>query len=46
MTRQEALENLREAIQIAEDYGMVWSDDSGKVTGAVDSEHGFILVEK
>ncbi|AGG58146.1 hypothetical protein AB4453_11110 [Vibrio atlanticus] len=43
--RDHALEVLRDAIQNAEQFGLVRTENGKVITGAVDSEHGFVLVE-
>ncbi|MCU8219795.1 Lar family restriction alleviation protein [Vibrio vulnificus] len=44
--RQHALEALRDAIQNAEQFGLVRTDDGKVITGANDSGQGFVLVEE
>ncbi|EID4424909.1 hypothetical protein LBY41_003178 [Vibrio vulnificus] len=44
--RQHALEALRDAIQNAEQFGLVRTDDGKVITGAKDSGQGFVLVEE
>ncbi|MGR5465305.1 hypothetical protein ACPV5G_20420 [Photobacterium damselae] len=41
----DAVLNLREAIQAAEPFGLVRTMNGGVITGAIDSEHGVILVQ-
>lgn len=41
---EKALEVLRQAIQDAEEFGMVRTEDGTVITGAVLSEHGIVLV--
>ncbi|MBV7264356.1 hypothetical protein KCG43_20300 [Photobacterium sp. WH24] len=41
-----ALEALRVAIQNAEEYGLVRTEDGAVITGAVASENGFVLVRE
>ncbi|MBN8107737.1 hypothetical protein [Vibrio vulnificus] len=43
--RQHALEALRDAIQNAEQFGLVRTEDGKAITGVNDSENGFVLVE-
>lgn len=42
----EALEALRTAIQNAEKFGLVRTENGTVVTGAVGSEHGIVLVNE
>ncbi|WP_417585324.1 hypothetical protein [Nitrincola sp.] len=42
---QKAVEALREAIQEAEQFGLVRTEDGSVITGAVATEHGVMLVE-
>ncbi|MCG6346705.1 hypothetical protein K6U40_14565 [Vibrio fluvialis] len=44
--KQKALELLRDAIQNAEQFGLVRTESGQVITGAIDSEHGFVLVEE
>jgi len=41
--RKHILMKLREAIQDAEAYGLVRTENGLVILGAVDSEHGFVL---
>ncbi|WP_256549390.1 hypothetical protein [Photobacterium sp. CCB-ST2H9] len=41
---ENALEALRDAIQEAEAFGVVRTEDGTPITGAVSSEHGIVLV--
>lgn len=41
---EETLEALRAAIQDAEQFGLVRTEDGKVITGAVESEHGIVLV--
>ncbi|EDL67447.1 MULTISPECIES: hypothetical protein [Pseudomonadota] len=45
-TVQEAAILLREAIQAAEEFGLVRTEDGQVITGAQLSEHGVILVKE
>lgn len=44
--KQKALELLRDAIQNAEQFGLVRTESGQVITGAVDSENGITLVEE
>ncbi|EQB9053815.1 hypothetical protein ACYVOS_003699 [Vibrio cholerae] len=44
--REHALEVLRDAIQNAEQFGLVRAENGQVITGAIDSEDGFVLVEE
>ena len=44
--RQKAMELLRDAIQNAEQFGLVRTDSGQVITGAIDTENGFVLVEE
>ncbi|ELE2164745.1 hypothetical protein RC856_001422 [Vibrio fluvialis] len=44
--KQKALELLRNAIQNAEQFGLVRIENGQVITGAVDSENGFVLIEE
>ncbi|NOH68753.1 hypothetical protein [Vibrio rotiferianus] len=45
-TVQDATILLREAIQIAEQFGLVRTEDGAVITGALPSEHGVVLVRE
>ncbi|MBY8288655.1 hypothetical protein KW528_21610 [Vibrio fluvialis] len=42
---QKVVEALRVAIQEAEKFGLVRTEDGSVITGAVATEHGIVLVE-
>ena len=44
--KQEVLENLRDAIQQAEQFGLLRTENDEVITGAIDSIHGLILVRE
>ncbi|WP_243032989.1 hypothetical protein [Vibrio cincinnatiensis] len=44
--REHALETLRDAIQNAEQFGLVRTESGQLITGAIDSESGFVLIEE
>ena len=43
--REDVLHDLREAIQNAEQFGLVRTENGQVVKGAIDSEDGIILTE-
>ncbi|HHF2981006.1 TPA: hypothetical protein ACPJ0L_001923 [Vibrio alginolyticus] len=43
--REHALEALRDAIQNAERFGLIRTEDGKVITGVNDSEDGFVMVE-
>ncbi|ELI1839011.1 hypothetical protein RQV73_001678 [Vibrio fluvialis] len=44
--KQKAMELLRDAIQNAEQFGLVRTESGQVITGAIDSENGIVLVEE
>lgn len=42
---EDVLENLRDAIQEAEQFGLVRTESGQVITGAVESEDGIVLTE-
>lgn len=42
---EKALEDLRAAIQNAEQFGLVRTENGTVITGAIESEHGIVLTE-
>lgn len=44
--KQKALELLRDAIQNAEQFGLVRTESGQVITGAIDTENGIVLVEE
>jgi hypothetical protein len=45
MDKQKVLEQLRDAIQDAEQFGLVRTEDGTPITGVLDGPDGFTLVE-
>lgn len=45
MDRQQALEKLREAIQEAEQFGLVRDENGKPLTGVVDTKDGFVITQ-
>ncbi|WP_277871996.1 hypothetical protein [Enterovibrio norvegicus] len=43
---EQALEALRQAIQDAEEFGLVRTEDGTVITGAMPSEDGIVLVRE
>jgi len=43
--KNKALEDLRVAIQNAEQFGLVRTENGQVITGAIDSENGIVLTE-
>jgi hypothetical protein len=43
--KSKALEDLRVAIQNAEQFGLVRTENGQVITGAIDSENGIVLTE-
>ncbi len=46
MTREKVLENLRDAIQQAENFGLVRDEEGQPLTGVKDTEHGFVVTQE
>ncbi|ELL9329711.1 hypothetical protein RX455_001464 [Vibrio fluvialis] len=44
--KQKAMELLRDAIQNAEQFGLVRTESGQVITGAIDTENGIVLVEE
>lgn len=44
--RKQVLENLRDAIQQAEEFGLVRTETGGVITGVIESDSGFTLVKE
>ncbi|MCE7638364.1 hypothetical protein LZT07_13650 [Vibrio fluvialis] len=44
--KQKAMELLRDAIQNAEQFGLVRTESGLVITGAIDTENGIVLVEE
>ena len=45
ITKEEAIHNLRIAIQDAEQFGLVRTEDDKVITGVISGQHGIILTE-